>query len=127
MSERNTSKGFFSPHFTKSITFRHLEDIFIRMKSRLTLNLHHGVGLDDAQLGGGDTGVVAGVSDVAQLQHVLPDGEVGVGGEVPGALPPLDVGHGAAHRHAGDVQVGAVLDLVLGLRSDSEVRRDPTD
>ena len=85
------------------------------------------MGLDDAELGGGDTGVVAGVSDVAQLQHVLPDGEVAVRGEVPGALPPLDVGHGTAHRHTGDVQVGAVLDLVLGLRSDSEVRRDPTD
>ena len=120
-------KAFFSPHFTKSIRFRHLEDIFIRMKSRLTLNLHHGVGLNDAQLGGGHTGVVAGVADVAQLQDVLPDGKVGVRGEVPGALPPLDVGHGAAHRHAGDVQVGPVLHLVLCLRSDGEVRRDTAD
>ena len=85
------------------------------------------MGLDDAQLGGSDTGVVTGVSDVAQLQHVLPDGEVAVRGEVPGALPPLDVGHGAAHRHAGDVQVGPVLHLVLRLRSDGEVRGDTAD
>ena len=127
MSERNTSKGFFSPHFTKSIRFRHLEDIFIRMKTRLTLNLHHGVGLNDAQLGGGHTGVVAGVADVAQLQDVLPDGEVGVGGEVSGAFPPLDVGHGAAHGHAGDVQVGPVLHFVLRLRPPGEVRRDTAD
>ena len=85
------------------------------------------MGLDDAQLGGSDTGVVTGVSDVAQLQHVLPNGLVAVRGEISGALPPLDVGHGAAHRHAGDVQVRPVLHLVLGVRSDGEVRRDTAD
>ena len=85
------------------------------------------MGLDDAELAGGDTGVVARVPDVAQLQDVLSDGKVGVRGEVPGALAPLDVGHGAAHRHAGDVQVGPVLHLVLCLRSDGEVRGDTAD
>lgn len=85
------------------------------------------MGLDDAQLGGGDTGVVTGVPDVAQLQHVLPDGQVAVRGEIPGALPPLDVRHGAAHRDTGDVDVGPVLHLILGLRSDGEVRRDAAD
>ena len=84
------------------------------------------MGLDDAQFGGGHTGVVAGVPDVAQLQHVLADGELVVRREVSGPLAPLDEGHGAAHSHAGDVEVSSVLDLVLGLGSDREVRGDTT-
>ena len=54
-----------------------------------TLNLNYGVSLDDAELAGGHAGVVARVPDVGQLQHVLADGELRVGGQVPGALPPL--------------------------------------
>ena len=54
-----------------------------------TLDLDHGVSLDDAELAGGHAGVVARVPDVGQLQHVLADGELRVGGQVPGALPPL--------------------------------------
>ena len=54
-----------------------------------TLDLDYGVSLDDAELAGGHAGVVARVPDVGQLQHVLADGELRVGGQVPGALPPL--------------------------------------
>ena len=90
----------------------------------LTLDLHYGVSLDDAELGGSDTGVVTGVPDVAELQDVLSNGKLVVGREVPGALPPLYEGHGAANSHAGDVDVRSVLHLVLCLRSDGEVRRN---
>ena len=40
--------------------------------------------------------------------------------------PHLDEGHGAADCHAGDVEGGPVLDLVLGLGSDREERWDTT-
>ena len=85
------------------------------------------MGLDDAELGGGDTGVVAGVSDVCELQHVLADWKLTVRREVPGSLSPLDEGHGTAYCHAGDIEVRSVLDLVLGLGPDGEVRRDPAN
>ena len=85
------------------------------------------MGLDNAELGGGDTGVVAGVSDVCELQHVLADRKLTVRCEVPGSLPPLHEGHWTAHSHAGDVEVRSVLDLVLGLGPDGEVRRDPAN
>ena len=85
------------------------------------------MGLDDAELGGGDTGVVTGVPDVLELQHVLPDRKLIIRCEVPCPLPPLDERHRAAHSHAGNVEISPVLDLVLGLGSDSEVWRDPAD
>ena len=65
-------------------------DTYVRKMIELpTLDLDHGVSLDDAELAGGHAGVVARVPDVGQLQHVLADGELRVGGQVPGALPPL--------------------------------------
>ena len=52
-------------------------------------------------------------------------GQTVLGGDVFGALPPLDVGHGAADRHAGDVEVGPLVDLVLGVRLDGKVGWHP--
>ena len=63
-----------------------------------TLDLDYGVSLDDAELAGGHAGVVAGVPDVGQLQHVLADGELRVGGQVPGPLPPLHRQPGVSTR-----------------------------
>ena len=79
--------------------------------------------LYDPQFGGSHTSVVVGVANVLQLQHILANGQLVVRGEVSGALPPLDEGHGAAHRHAGDVDVSSVLHFILGIWSDGEVGR----
>ena len=96
-------------------------------ENTITLNLDHSFCFDDSQFGGGHTGVVACVANVLKLQHIFPDGQLIVGGEVSGSLSPLDKRHGASHSHTGDVQTGSILHFILCLRSDGEVWRHSTN
>ena len=54
---------------------------------------------------------------------ILTNRDVVVWRDVLDPLAPLDEGHGAAHGHAGDVQVGVVLHLVHWLGLDREAGR----
>ena len=89
----------------------------------LTLDLHHGVCLDDAELGGGDAGVGVRLADVVEQEDVLANWNGIIRREVLDALAPLHKGHRAADSHAGDVQVAAVLHIVFQFWPDGEVGR----
>ena len=82
-------------------------------------------GLDNTQGGHGHAGVVGRLHHVGELQHVAADGHVVLRSQVLGAQHPLDVGHGRAHRHAGDVHAAARHDLAVR-RRDGEAWWDPT-
>ncbi len=56
----------------------------------------------------------------------LTDGHIVVRRDILEPLAPLDERHGAAHRHAGQVQVSVILHLVHRLRLDREVGRHAT-
>lgn len=79
----------------------------------LTFHQDLGHGLDDPQAAHGHARVVGRFSHAVELQHVAPDGHFVLGGEVLGAQHPLDVRHGRAHRHTGDVDAPSRHDLVV--------------
>ena len=89
----------------------------------LTLDLYHGVSLDDAELGGGYAGVGVGLADVVEEEDVLADWNGIIRREVLDALAPLHKGHRAANSHTGDVEVAAVLHIVFQFGPDCEVGR----
>lgn len=93
---------------------------------RVTLTFHDDLRhrLDHAQRGHGHAGVIVGLADVGQLQDVSADGHVVLGRQVFRPQHPLDVWHGGAHGHAGDVDVAPRHDLAV-CRGDGEARGNP--
>ncbi len=83
-------------------------------------------GVDHAQGRYSHTGVVSWLPDVGELQHISANGHLLLFGEFLFPLHPLHIGHGSAHRHAGEVHAAARHHLVIG-RWDWETWRNSPD
>ena len=73
----------------------------------LTFDLDLGRGLDRAELGGGDAGVVVGVADVGEHQDVLAERLLVVAAQLARAEAPLDLRQRRARRRARQVRVAS--------------------
>lgn len=97
----------------------------IKVKKELTLNFNSSGGLNDPQSTGSNAGIVSGLLNIGQLEHILPDRYLVFRREVRRrSFPPLDQRHGRAHRHARQVQAITQHHLVDWRRRDRELRRD---